>query len=74
MKILQQQPVLIDIGPLDATMRMPVLKYLPRAQCDVCGKWIWDDYFIAGVQKGRRNLRFHEACIPESERKDVMSL
>lgn len=73
MKILQNQPVLVEIGPLDATFRLPKRPGVDR-RCDYCGLAIVDREFIAGIQKGRPNLRFHESCIPESERKDAMSL
>ena len=31
-------------------------------------------YWVTGIQRGRPNMKFHESCIPESERKDVSSL
>lgn len=77
MKILQQQPVLVDIGPLDATMRLPMSRRLARGMrtvCDSCGRSITDEYFLVGVRANHQNLKFHERCIPESERKDVSSL
>ena len=57
-----------DIGPLDATIRLPMasrLKYGVKTVCAVCGKPITDEFFLGGFKKRHRNLMLHEACADE---------
>jgi hypothetical protein len=69
-KILVQVPQMLDIGRLDATLRLPMAlrkQHGMRTVCDACGKPIQEDYFIGGFKKGSRNLLLHEACLPADE-------
>lgn len=56
-----------EIGPLDATMRLPMSgRPANRVEtiCDACGDRITDEWFIAGFKTGERNLKLHERCAP----------
>jgi hypothetical protein len=70
MKVIKPTTHLVDIGPLDHTMRLPMDKRIQlgmKTICDRCGKSITDEYFVVGFKQGHRNMMFHEACIEKGE-------
>jgi len=72
MKILQTTPrtELVEIGPLDHRLRLPMEGRLARklpTRCAVCGEETTDEYFIGGFQEGRPNLLLHESCALDSQ-------
>jgi hypothetical protein len=72
MKIFVPSQSLIDIGPLDRTLRLPMASRLAhgiKTTCKRCRKPITDEYFIAGFKQGRPNMMFHESCVPPEEMK-----
>lgn len=70
MKIIVPTTKLKEIGRLDAMIRLPTSGRVNRGMktiCRRCGKPIADDWFIAGFKKGRKNMMFHESCVPIGE-------
>ncbi len=68
MKILRCQPVSVEIGTLDAAIRLPMASRLSigmKTICDACGKSITDKNFIGGFKAGQANLKLHESCAAE---------
>jgi len=66
MKIIKPTTHLVDIGPLDNTLRLPTasrIKHGMKTICRRCGKPVTDEYFIVGFKKGFPNMIFHESCI-----------
>lgn len=65
MKILKQRQVIVDIGPLDHKVRLPMASRIQagmKTKCDACGKEITDEFFVGGFKDGHANLKLHEAC------------
>ena len=68
MKIRKPTTHLVEIGPLDTTLRLPTIgrkKYNMKTTCVRCGKQVDDEYFIAGFKKGHPNMILHEKCAKE---------
>lgn len=66
MKILKRITAKVDIGPLDATLKLPTAARESAGMktiCDACGNAITDEFFIAGFKKGHPNMKLHESCL-----------
>jgi len=69
MKIRKPTTHMVDIGPLDAAIRLPMASRIAagmRTICDACGQHITDATFVAGFKAGHPNLKLHESCAAES--------
>ncbi len=70
MKVTKPTTHVVDIGPLDHAVRLPMRLRLKRgmtSRCVVCHKDITDDFFIAGFKTGERNMMMHETCAPADD-------
>lgn len=66
MKVFKTRLVPIEIGELDATVRLPTKSRISvgmKTICDACGRPITDEYFIGGFKNGHPNMKFHESCM-----------
>jgi len=67
-KVRKPTTHLVDIGPLDAALRLPTAARIRTGQkttCNRCGKAITDETFIGGFRTGKRTYLFHERCLDE---------
>ena len=68
MKVRKERTVLVEIGPLEHVVRLPMSGRISvgmKTICDACGKKIEDEFFIAGFKDGHPNLKLHEGCAPK---------
>lgn len=77
MKVLQSVRILVDIGPLDGTIRLPMSgrkNHHMVTKCSICDKSIEDDLLIAGFKAGYSNMMFHEECYKTNADKQYEAL
>lgn len=71
MKILKPGIVTVDIGPLDAAIKLPMASRRSRGMrtlCDACGRTITDEFFVGAFKSGHANLKLHLGCVPAETR------
>ena len=71
MKIRQKVYVMREIGQLDFHLIFPTEgrnRSGIKTICQACGNQVEDERFLAGFKKGKPNMIFHLACVPEHER------
>ena len=77
MKIIQQRPVAVEIGPLDHALQLPMsgrILYGMKTICDACRKPITDAHFVLGFKTGHRNMMFHESCAESGGVENIVSV
>lgn len=65
MRVRKPTTHLVDIGPLEHAIRLPMASRIRagmKTVCDACGKHITDEFFVGGFVTGHANLKLHEAC------------
>jgi len=67
MRISRPTHRMVEIGPLDACLRLPTesrVRHGMKTICVACREPVTESTFIAGFLHGMPNMILHERCIP----------
>ena len=74
MRVILPSGRFVDIGKLDAVLKLPTSARIRRGMetnCAACGRAIVDEWLLGGFKKGKPNMMFHLKCVPDWEALEV---